>query len=446
MAASPPELLLGRLRALARTLREAEGRQAVLQALVRALDSLGSPVVVHLPAGPLDQELISTRTSADSERTLVPILRYGSQPVGALVAPAMQTEAFVGALETAAELAASRLGQLDLQATVLRRSLELALLNDLSRGLNAAENSEEALSLAAAGLSQLTGPVELALYQLREGIPALVSWTGPAEVFPATVRILDGSGQTILGGGRATGMRTGPGVVADRPALVHVLRSSAGLVGVLVIRRAVDGPPFPEDQTALALALVEHLAIALHNVEVLAWSRHQAAFDDLTGLAARRHFLDELRREVARVRRQGAPLSMLMVDADHFKVINDTWGHPAGDAVLVALAECLKEGTRTLDVVGRLGGEEFGVLLPAADVEAALMVAERLRASAENMRVPYAEQSLRVTVSIGVAEWGPELSLEDLVELADGALYRSKKAGRNTVTVASALTTMDGTT
>jgi diguanylate cyclase (GGDEF)-like protein len=443
VAAPRPELLLSRLRALARTLRESEGREAIQTALEHAFAALSPTVTVILPGADLPDSATATRTVSDGERTLVPILRYGSQPIGALVLPAGAPAPLVEALETAAELAASRLGQLDLQATVLRRSLELALLNDLSRSLNAAESADAAVGLAAAGLSELTGPVDLALYQLREGVPALVSWTGPAEAFPVTVRILDGAGNTILGAGRATGLRTGPGSLADRPALVHVLRAGERMVGVLVIRRGVDGPPFPEDQSALALALVEHLAIALHNVEMLAWSRHQAAFDDLTGLAARRHFLSELRREVARVRRQGTPMSMLMVDADHFKNINDTWGHAAGDAVLIALAETLKEGTRTLDVVGRLGGEEFGVLLPSADIDAAQMVAERLRAMTDALRVPYGDHVIQLTVSIGVAEWGPELSLEDLVELADAALYRSKAAGRNMVTIASALATID---
>ena len=443
MATPPPELLLSQLRVLARTLRESEGRQAVRDALVQAFGSVQPTVTVLLPDSELPDSDAASRTVTDEERTLVPILRYGSQPIGALLVPPAAPQQLVETLETAAELAASRLGQLDLQATVLRRSLELALLNDLSRSLNAADSTDAAVGLAAAGLSELTGPVELALYQLREGVPALVSWTGPAEVFPATVRILDSLGATILGAGRATGLRTGPGFLADRPALVHVLRAGERMVGVLVIRRGVDGPPFPEDQSALASALVEHLAIALHNVEMLAWSRHQAAFDDLTGLAARRHFLSELRREIARVRRQGTPMSMLMVDADHFKAINDTWGHAAGDTVLIALAGALKEGTRTLDVVGRLGGEEFGVLLPSADIEAAQMVAERLRAMIDGLRVPFGDHILQVTVSIGVAEWGTELSLEDLVELADAALYRSKAAGRNTVTVASALATID---
>ena len=415
-------------------------------ALRNALAGIAPGMSVSLPEdGAVEPPLSASRTQRTVDSTLIPILRYGSQPVGAIQVQGPLSDDTVAVLETAAELAAAYLGQLDLQAAVLRRSLELALLNDLSRRMNAASDVEAAVALAAEGLSDLTGPVEVALYQLRETVPALVAWTGSAEVFPATIRLLDGSGRPILGSGRATGLRTGAEVVADRPALVHLLRAGDRMVGVLIIRRAIDAPPFPEEQTALALALVEHLAIALNNVEMLAWSRHQAAFDDLTGLASRRHFLGELRREVARVRRQGTPLTMLMVDADHFKAINDTWGHGAGDAVLVGLAECLKAGTRTLDVVGRLGGEEFGVLLPSADLEAAQIVAERLRSTTEAMEVAHGDAVLKVTISIGIAEWEPEFSIEDLVEVADAALYRSKAGGRNRVSVASALATIDDT-
>jgi len=434
--------VLSGLRQLGLALREAVGPDEVGGALRAFLGSQRIDAVVHTPDGPLPDDLAVSRTSQRDGRLLIPLLRYGSQPVGAIeLDPGADVER-ITLLETAAELAAAWLGQQDLQATVLRRSLELALLNDLSRRLNAAKDIPSALAMASEGLSDLVGPVECALYQLRESVPALVAWTGPAEVFPATVRLVDRAGNTVLGGGRATGLRPGPEVVADRPALVHVLRAGDRMVGVLIVRRAVEGDAFAEDHTALMLALVEHLAIALNNVEVLAWSRHQAAFDDLTGLAARRHFLGELRREVARVRRQGTPLSMLMIDADHFKSINDTWGHAGGDAVLIALAAALKEGTRTLDVVGRLGGEEFGVLLPSADLDAARIVAERLRASAERLAIEHGGGVIRVTISIGIAEWDAELSIEDLMELADAALYRSKAEGRNRVTLASPLETI----
>lgn len=443
MAGSGADPALTALRSLAWALRDATGPEGVVTALRDALgDSIPSLSVTVSFEPP--EEITAFATVRSADQTLVPLLRYGSQPVGALVAGPVEDDALL-LLETAAELAAAHLGQADLQATVLRRSLELALLNDMSRQLNAAEDIASALDIATQGLGDLTGPVELALYQLREGVPALVAWTGPAEVFPATIRLLGRDGETILGAGRATGFQTGPAVIADRPALVHVLRAGQRLVGVLLVRRATDEPPFAEDQMALVQALVEHLAVALHNVEMLAWSRHQAAFDDLTGLASRRHLLAELRREVARVRRQGTPLSMLMIDADHFKSINDTWGHAAGDAVLVALAGALRAGTRTLDVVGRLGGEEFGVLLPSADLPSAQIVAERLRDSISQLEIDHGGTTLRVTVSIGIAEWGPDMSIEDLVELADAALYRSKAGGRNRVSVASALATLDDT-
>ncbi len=150
----------------------------------------------------------------------------------------------------------------------------------------------------------------------------------------------------------------------------------------------------------------------------------------------------ELARETERVRRQGSPLSLLMIDADRFKVVNDTCGHTGGDEVLRALAGCLRRGTRSLDVVGRLGGEELGVLLTGADEETAVMVAERLRSSIEAMSVPFKDQHLRVTVSIGVAEWDGEMTYEDLMEAADEALYRSKADGRNRVTAGGALETV----
>ena len=150
----------------------------------------------------------------------------------------------------------------------------------------------------------------------------------------------------------------------------------------------------------------------------------------------------ELVRETERVRRQVSPLSLLMVDADHFKFVNDTHGHAAGDQVLRELAGCLKRGTRSLDVVGRLGGEEFGVLLPGAGEETAAFIAERLRRSVDALRIRHKDTEVRVTTSIGVAEWVPDWSVEDLLEAADEALYRSKADGRNRVTRGSTLQTV----
>ena len=161
--------------------------------------------------------------------------------------------------------------------------------------------------------------------------------------------------------------------------------------------------------------------------------------DELTGLANRRRLTAELERELRRSGRHGRPVSILMLDVDHFKHFNDTYGHPAGDAVLKRLASTVRECVRDVDTVARYGGEEFMVILPETPAAEAALVAERIRASAEEDRFTPEGESvpLNITVSIGYA-WFPESAgtPDALIEAADQALYRSKESGRNRVTAA----------
>ena len=125
-----------------------------------------------------------------------------------------------------------------------------------------------------------------------------------------------------------------------------------------------------------------------------------------------------------------------MLDIDHFKDVNDSYGHPAGDRVLRALTECCRENVRTIDVVGRYGGEEFFLLLPETDLTDAIQVAERLRVSAENCSVSYGRERLRFTISLGIAELTADIpNLAALIERADQAQYLAKQSGRNRVRV-----------
>jgi diguanylate cyclase (GGDEF)-like protein len=162
-----------------------------------------------------------------------------------------------------------------------------------------------------------------------------------------------------------------------------------------------------------------------------------ATTDSLTGVSNRRVFLRRLDLEIDRARRYGPPLSILMLDLDHFKAINDTHGHLVGDRVLIALARVLSEQRRT-DFVGRFGGEEFCVLLPSTDREGAGILAERLRvAVTERIGADLADIGLRVTCSIGAAQFTPDLAdAHALIDLADRALYRAKNAGRDRVCLA----------
>jgi diguanylate cyclase (GGDEF)-like protein/PAS domain S-box-containing protein len=158
------------------------------------------------------------------------------------------------------------------------------------------------------------------------------------------------------------------------------------------------------------------------------------ACDHLTGIANRRTFFEAAEIEMTRWRRQPRPLSLLLLDADHFKAINDQHGHPAGDAVLRDLAATLNAGFREVDVVARVGGEEFAVLLPSTSIDGALAVAKRLLAAFAARCVDFEGTPLRYSVSGGVAEMDDSVTgLDALMKRADEALYAAKKAGRNRI-------------
>jgi two-component system cell cycle response regulator len=164
-----------------------------------------------------------------------------------------------------------------------------------------------------------------------------------------------------------------------------------------------------------------------------------AVTDDLTGLHNRRYFFEVLEREFDRARRYNAKLSYLMIDIDHFKRFNDTYGHQIGDKLLTRLALLLKKGLRKHDTVARYGGEEFALLLPETNLNGAAIVAQRYRKQVEEKNFGSSRKPLRTTISIGVSCY-PEAvmeSSEDLIRHADEALYRAKQGGRNRVELAN---------
>ncbi|MFZ2300567.1 MAG: GGDEF domain-containing protein [Gallionella sp.] len=161
--------------------------------------------------------------------------------------------------------------------------------------------------------------------------------------------------------------------------------------------------------------------------------------DPMTGVSNRRHFMPLLRQEILRGHRLNSRVSLLMLDIDHFKKINDTYGHPTGDLVICTLADICRRESREIDVVARLGGEEFAILLPETAMQGALGVAERIRAAVENTSVKsLGNVEFHFTVSIGAAEQPPDdKSEEKLIGMADAALYQAKTSGRNRVVSAS---------
>ncbi len=206
-------------------------------------------------------------------------------------------------------------------------------------------------------------------------------------------------------------------------------------VGLALLACETEQPAEPV--LGLIDELRSHAAAYLHTAALNQRMKELAAIDDLTGVLNRRFGIRRLREEFSRSVRHGVPISALLVDVDHFKRFNDTWGHDAGDEVLRRVARALADDIRAGDVLCRYGGEEFLVVAPGTGLADAARLAERARRCVEGMQASWGDQALSVTISIGVATWpnAPASQPEELVSSADACLYAAKDAGRNRLAV-----------
>ncbi|HET6479573.1 MAG TPA: sensor domain-containing diguanylate cyclase, partial [Actinoplanes sp.] len=208
-------------------------------------------------------------------------------------------------------------------------------------------------------------------------------------------------------------------------------------LGVLALYDRVGGDPFDDSDLHTLRTFAGQAGVAVHNVRLHEEAQRLSMTDPLTGLWNYRYLRESLRREVERASRFGRMLSVLALDLDHFKDVNDTYGHAAGDAVLGEFARRIRVGLREVDVAFRQGGEEFVVLLPETDAYGGVIVAERLGAAVRARPVTVDGVQIPISVSVGVAVY-PEHgeNSPQVLAAADRALYAAKNAGRDTYRLA----------
>ncbi len=335
----------------------------------------------------------------------------------------------------------------------------LASTHDLQRILRVILHSALAATGARAGAVLLTEPGGMLVAQCTEGLDEYWAGTGTPQVplGSSVVGAVAATGQPCRG--RMETAAASPGeprcgtyiavpFAAPEAGRTADSRSgeegaaSARPLGVLALYDRLGGEEFDDDDLATLQTFAGHVAVAVDNVRVHEEAQRLSLTDPLTGLWNYRYLRESLRREVERANRFGRMVSVLVLDLDRFKKINDTYGHAAGDTVLAEFARRVRGEIREVDLAFRQGGEEFVVLLPETDARGATIVAERLGAATRNTPVAVlghagVQESIGFTVSIGIAVY-PDHAETGLrvLEAADEALYAAKSAGRDTWRVA----------
>jgi diguanylate cyclase (GGDEF)-like protein len=218
-------------------------------------------------------------------------------------------------------------------------------------------------------------------------------------------------------------------------ALCIPMMAQSEMLGIFHLCR--DEGTFSDAVKQLAVTVAEHIALALATLRLQETLRHQAIRDSLTGLYNRRYMEESLGREMGRAIRRASSLSIIMLDLDHFKRFNDTYGHAAGDAVLRELGAFLKSHIRSEDIACRYGGEEFALIILDADLNSARRIAEHMREAAHHLNVWSHGQSLgNVTLSLGIAVFPEDgTTADEIIRAADAALYQAKAQGRDRVVI-----------
>jgi diguanylate cyclase (GGDEF)-like protein len=226
-------------------------------------------------------------------------------------------------------------------------------------------------------------------------------------------------------------------LTAYKTHLIAPLTAKDQVIGLLLLGKKLSGEEFTQSEKDFLTTLTSLSALALRN------ARHyeQAITDEMTKLYLKRYFQLRLDEELKRAARYHSKVALMMIDIDHFKSVNDTWGHTKGDEVLTRVAKAIRENFRDVDVPARYGGEEFAVIMPEVSKRDALVAAERLRNTVAAIPFPSLVLdnggSRQITISLGISEFPGDGKMPlQLIEASDAALYRSKETGRNQTTLA----------
>jgi diguanylate cyclase (GGDEF)-like protein len=324
----------------------------------------------------------------------------------------------------------------ELQAGLSRLGDTLSSTHDLDRILAVVLETAMASTRAQAGMVLLFGPG-------RDELVLSVGRNVAERGVPDDLRVPVGtglsgrvaqSGDAVVGRIGSGQLRAGPGEPVEGSVIAVPLKSSGTVIGVLDLFDRLDADGFDEHDVATIRTFANQATVAVDNVLLHREAQRLSITDGLTGLWNYRYFTMTVGKEIERSARFGRPLALLMLDLDHFKTVNDTYGHQRGDAVLVELAGRVRAQVRDVDTVARYGGEEIVVILPETDEGGAVQIAERICDAVR--RRPFgdsAHEQIEVTVSIGAAVFPTHGATAGiLLRQADRALYDAKHAGRDT--------------
>ena len=207
------------------------------------------------------------------------------------------------------------------------------------------------------------------------------------------------------------------------------------VVGVLNLADKIEGDSFSCEDIALIELFSQLAGASIGNIKLFERIQRQATTDGLTGLANHKTFYETLEKELWRSRRYGGQISLIMVDIDNLKKINDAYGHRAGDRIIKQISKKIKEHIRQIDTPARYGGDEFAVILPNTSLTDAVVVAERMVDAVATSPVTWKKEQISLSISVGLGQYDAETTPEDITSRSDQALYTAKQAGKNTVRI-----------